>query len=327
MKALVTGASGFVGSALTQKLLDLGHVVTCLSQSGESVLHHPQLKTVKGDITDLDGLVNAAKDHDHVFHLAGIIAYSRAMRPAMHKVNVVGTDNVIRACETNKVSKLFFMSSVTAIGAGRTASEVLDENSKYNVTDLDLGYFETKREAEELVIAAHRKGRVQVYLANPSTIYGAGDAEKGSRKTQIKVAQGKMPFYTSGGVGVIHIDDVIAGIMRILEVGRPAERYVLASENITIKELFRMIAQEAGVKPPSLYLPNAIVHGLGKIGDWQEAHGKKPVLTSENAWTSTMFHWFKNEKMHKDLGLYPRPARVAIKASVDWMRTNGIIKT
>lgn len=327
MKALVTGATGFVGSWLTQKLLDLGHDVTILSRSGESVLQHARLKIAKGDITNLESLVSATKNHDHVFHLAGLIGYSRALRPAMYQVNVIGTSNVIKACEANRISKLFFMSSVTAIGAGKTSEEVLDEHSTYNVGDLDLGYFETKREAERLVVAAHRQGRVQVYMANPSTIYGPGDAEKGSRKTQIKVAQGKMPFYTSGGVGVIHVEDVISACLKILEIGRPAERYILTSENITIKELFNTIAEEAGVNAPAIYLPNFVVHALGRIGDWQEAHNKKPVLTSENAWTSTLFHWFKNDKMRNELKIHPRPAQEAIKASVDWMRTNGIIHT
>lgn len=325
MKALVTGATGFVGTWLAKHLLELGHDVTILSRSGQSPIQHANLKIAKGDITQVESLIAAAKDHDHIFHLAGLIGYSRSLRSAMHEVNVVGTANVIRACEVNRVPKLFFMSSVTAIGAARNKFDILDENSAYNVTDLDLGYFETKREAEELVLKAHKKGVVQAYLANPSTIYGPGDAEKGSRKTQIKVAQGKMPFYTSGGVGVIHVDDVIQGCMKILEIGKPAERYVLTSENITIKQLFQIIAEEAEVKAPSLYLPNFAVHTLGKIGDWQEKRGKKPVLTSENAWTSTMFHWFKNDKMRRELKMEPRPARAAIKDSVDWMRANGII--
>lgn len=327
MKILVTGATGFVGGKLTKKLLDLGHEIRVLSRSGEVPrdLAHQNLEVVKGDVTDLASLERACAQCESVFHLAGVVGYSRAMRQEMTLANVVGTANVLDACEKNKIQKLFYMSSVVTIGASFT-KDVLRETSPYLLQDLQLGYFETKRKAEELVIAATRAGRLQAYIANPATIYGAGDAQKGSRRVQVKVAQGKFKLYTSGGVNVVHIDDCIDGCLRIFERGRPGERYILAGENLTVKQLFTLIAEAAGVKPPFIHLPNLVVHTLGKIGDWQEKRGRKGLITSENAWTSTLYHWFTAEKARQELGFTARPARAAIQESVRWMKENKIIR-
>lgn len=239
--------------------------------------------------------------------------------------NVIGTANVIEACKLAQVPKLFYMSSVVAIGAGFTSNMVLSETSPFNIHHLNLGYFETKHRAEILALEAHEKGDVEVFMGNPSTIYGPGDAQKGSRKTQLKVAQGKMHFYTGGGVGIIHIDDVLNSCLKIIELGRSGERFVLSSENITIKQLFQYIAQAAGSKAPSIYLPDFVLHLLGKVGDYKEAKGGKFIVNSETAWTSTLYHWFKNDKMLNELKIKPRSAQDAIQSSVEWMKENKFI--
>lgn len=325
MKALVTGAGGFVGGNLVRRLLSLNYEVTALSRSGRLDFSHDQLSSVAADITSPAALPPLFKHHDIVFHLAGTVAYSKIQHQKMVLNNVIGTANVIEACRLSQVPKLFYMSSVVAIGAGFSPDQVLDESSAYNISHLNLGYFETKHRAENLVLEAHKKGDVEAFLANPSTIYGPGDAQKGSRNNQIKVAKGKMPFYTSGGVGIIHIDDMLDGCLKILNKGLSGERFILNSENITIHQLFNLIADAAGSRRPYIRLPNLLLHGLGKIGDFKEKRGKKFIINSETAWTSTLYHWFKNDKMKKVLGLNPRPAQEAIASSVNWMKAQKVI--
>ncbi|MGZ3723480.1 MAG: dihydroflavonol 4-reductase, partial [Bdellovibrionales bacterium] len=140
-----------------------------------------------------------------------------------------------------------------------------------------------------------------------------------------KVAQGKFPFYTSGGVSIVSVHDIVAAVLKGREVGKNGERYILSGENITIKKLFTEIADLAGVKPPSIHLPNLVVRGLGKIGDALEAIGKKGPINTENAWTSTLFHWFDHTKATRELGFNPRPAREALGESVEWMKQNGYL--
>lgn len=327
MAVLVTGATGFVGSWLVRALIKCGEEVRVLHRPSSSLEELKGLDYVSrlGDVTDLDSLTDACQGVDTVFHLAGVVGYSRAMRRVMEDVNVGGTKKVIEAIQTvAKHPRLVYMSSVVAVGASYDG-KLLNENSPFNIHSLDLGYFETKKAAEDAVLDACRRGKIEATILNPSTIYGPGDAKKGSRKTQLKVAQGKFPFYTSGGVSIVSVHDVVTAILKAREIGKNGERYILSGENITIKELFEKIASLAGVKPPSVHLPNLVVRALGKIGDGLEAVGKKGPINTENAWTSTLFHWFDHTKATRELNFHPRPAIEALRESVEWMQQNGYL--
>lgn len=320
MKVFVTGATGFVGGWLVKELVEQGHDVKCLVRNPESCEGLNDVCLVKGDVTDLDSMASELKGVETVFHLAGVVGYSRSQRPLMEAVNVQGTKNVVDAMKSQSINKLIYMSSVVAIGASFDGKQPLNEDSEYNLSHLNLGYFETKRLAEEAVFAAAKAGEIEAVALNPSTIYGPGDAKKGSRKTQLKVARGKFPFYTSGGVSIVSVKDVVSATLAAWEKGRSGERYIISGDNITIKKLFEIIAEKANVKPPNIYLPNSIVHALGFAGDCLENIGKKGPLNSENAWTSTMFHWFSNEKSKKHLGLRPMSAEQAIGESISWIK-------
>ncbi|WII70568.1 NAD-dependent epimerase/dehydratase family protein [Bdellovibrio sp. 22V] len=327
MKILVTGANGFLGSWVTRALVNEGHHVYALvrPKSDISELSGVNCKYVHGDVTDVHSLLEAFKGVDTVFHLAGVIAYKKSERALMDKVNVQGTANVVSVCREHKVRRLVYLSSVVAIGAGYTPQDVMNEDSPYNISDLNLGYFETKHEAEILVKKACDKGEIDAVILNPSTIYGAGDAKKGSRKMQVKVAQGKFKFYTSGGVNVVAVEDVVQGILSAWKKGRKGERYILAGENILIKDLFAMIAAEAGVKAPSHQLPDSFLHLLGATGDLMDKMGLKGPISRENAYTSTMYHWFDSSKAQRELDFKPRPAREAIHNSVQWMKDHHLL--
>lgn len=326
-KVVITGANGFLGSWLTRELLNQNHAVKVLVRktSDLSELEGLKCEYAYGDINDIESLKNVFAGAEAVFHLAGLIAYSSAEREKMEKINVGGTKNVIKACLECQVKRLVHISSVVAVGAGFSENEILDETSKYNVSHLNLGYFQTKHAAELLVMQAIEAKGLDAVIVNPSTTYGAGDARKGSRGTQIKVARGKFPFYTPGGVNVVAVEDVVQGIIAAWHVGRKGERYILAGENITIKKLFEMIAKEAEVPAPRFMVPATALHAIGAIGDFLTARGFASGFSRENAWTSTLFHWFSSSKAQKELGFNPRPAQVAIANSVRWMKENDLL--
>jgi dihydroflavonol-4-reductase len=262
---------------------------------------------------------------DSVFHLAGVIAYKRADRELMEKVNVGGTSNVVEACRATGIRRLVHLSSVVAVGASFTPDHVLNEESPYNLSHLNLGYFETKRKAEAIVKESCQKNRLDAVILNPSTIYGPGDAKKGSRKTQLKVAQGKFKFYTAGGVNVVAVEDAVDGIISAWKKGKSCERYILAGDNLSIQRLFEIIAHEAGQKPPTTLLPTPVLHAIGIAGDLMGTLGMKSPISQENAWTSTMYHWFDSSKAQRELDFKPRPAEIAISQSVKWIKENGLL--
>jgi dihydroflavonol-4-reductase len=326
MKVLLTGATGFLGSNLLKRLNQLDFDVRILNRkdSDLSLIENQKFESVHGDITDKDAVLEASKDCKGVFHLAGVIAYDPRQRNLMEKVNVGGTQNVVDACRANKIQKLLYLSSVVAIGASFDKTP-LNEDSTYNVSHLNLGYFETKHQAETIVKDAAIKGDFHASMINPSTIYGPGDALKGSRKTQLKVAQGQFKFFTSGGVNVVHVDDVLHCILKAYEDGENGERYIVGSENILIKDLFERIAKIANVEPPKTQLPNFVVHGIGHLGDFMNKIGLKGPITSENAWTSTLYHWFDSSKAQKAFSFTPKSANEALEESIRWSKENGLL--
>jgi len=326
MQLLVTGGTGFVGSWLVKRLVQDGHQVRVLHRQGSSLdeLTGVDFESAYGDVTNVESVVAACKGVDSIFHLAGVVGYSPAMRAQMEKVNVEGTENVVTACRKNDVRRLLHVSSVVAIGASFKPN-MLNENSPYMISSLNLGYFETKREAEEKVRAAVRKKELDAVIVNPSTVYGPGDAKKGSRKVQIKVAQGRFPFYPSGGQSIVSIHDVIDGMLKAWQKGRTGERYILSGENLYIRDVFRKIAARGGAKPPKIYLPKSVALMMGRVGDRLEKMGKKTPINLENAWVSSLFHWFDSSKAKIELGFNPRSADEALNESVDWMKENGLL--
>lgn len=316
-KVLVTGANGFLGANLTRALSEKGHEVFALvrKSSDLSELKGVSCTLVYGDVTDKESLRKAFENKDAVFHLAGLIAYKKADREKMEIINVVGAQNVVDACLEKKVPRLIHMSSVVAIGASKDGKKPLDENSPFNLHDLDLGYFETKLKAEKIVMDAVAHRGLDAVALNPSTIYGSGDAKKGSRGTQLKVARGKFPFFTRGGVSIVHVEDAVEAIIQAWRKGRRGERYILSGDNITIEQLFQMIAKAAGVQPPKILMPTAVLRFFGFLFSGLR----------ETAWTSTMYHWFDSSKARHELDFKPRSAEIAITQSVEWMKSQGLI--
>ncbi len=327
MKVLVTGANGFLGSWLTRKLLEDGYEVVVLLRKSSDLSLIKDLKVEKciGDITDLTSIKNALSNSniEIVFHLAGYVGYSHQELQLMEKVNVQGTINVVNAIlEINPAIKLLHLSSVVTIGASFTEQTILNETSIYNMHKYNFGYFETKKSAEDYILKAVKERALQAIIVNPSTIYGAGDAQKGSRSTQLKVTKGKMLFYPNGGVSVVAVEDVVNAIVTATRKGRIGERYILSGENLYLREVFQMIADVAKSLPPKYLMPSFCLELIACLDDFLSLFNLKGPIPAERARVAKLFHWFDNSKAKKELDFNPMPARIAIERSVQWALQN-----
>lgn len=322
IKILLTGANGFLGAHLCKYLIKNNYDVSVLVRKNSDLSELKDLKVNYhyGDILNMDSLNAAFSGQDYICHLAGLVSYKKYDRNNLYKINVTGTKNVVDAALNAGIKKFLFLSSVVTVGSSANPT-VLNEDAPYTIKNLDLGYFETKKEAEDIVLNHGKNGELYAFCVNPSTIYGAGDAKKGSRSNQIKVAQGNLPFYTSGGVNVIAVEDVCEGIILALQKAESGQRYILCNENMTIQNLFAKIAKAANTPAPRWLMPTWLLHSVGYLGDLF-----KKGLSSENAYTATMYHWFSYKKAENDLGFKPKiRADQAIKNSVQWMKDNGLI--
>lgn len=318
MKVLVTGASGFLGGWLCKALCEKGWQVHTLLRptSDRSNLQNLDLCVHTGDVTDLDSFMQASQGMDLVFHLAGLISHLKKDLTAMQRVNIRGTTYAIEVCRAKK-AKLIHISSVVAIGAS-TQPRILNEDSPYDPTLSKMGYFQTKKQAEDLVLKAHKTGKISSVILNPSTIYGAGDMKKKSRKAQERVAEGRFPFYTSGGVSVVDVQSVVSACLKAVETGRPGERYILSGDNISIKKLFSLIAKTAGVKPPFIYLNNFLLRALAELGMGLNSLGVNFPVSRESAQMAKLYHWFDHSKAKQELNFHPVSAEKAIQESINW---------
>lgn len=326
MKIFVTGGNGFIGSWLVKALVEAGHEATLLLRptSDLSLLNGISFTPAFGDITDYRSVLEGMTNCKLVFHTAAHIAYSPQAKALMNKVNVQGTENVLRASIENKIKRLVHTSSIAAIGASEEP-EILNEDSPYEIGHLNLGYNETKREAEELVKNAVRSGKLDAVIVNPSLVYGPGDAKKNSRKLHLKVAQGRIPFYPIGGINVVSIEDVIEGHLKALEKGRSGERYILGGENLTFKNLFGLLAKSANHFPPKIPVPKLLLNSISNTDRFFRRFGVELGLNSESLVLSSLYSWFDNSKSRIELGINFKSAEYAVSQSIKWCLENKLI--
>lgn len=326
MKVLVTGANGFLGSWIVKGLNKKNWDAAILHRKNSdlSALEGLHYKSHLGDITDLESLRKATINIDVVFHVAGLVSYSHTDREKMEKINVQGTANVIEACAINKVQKLVHTSSIVAIGAGLT-EQVMNEESIYNLDKFNLGYYQTKKAAEDLVLQASKKNQIFGVVVNPSTMFGPGDATKSSRQKYLKVARGQFNYYPSGGVNILDVEDAVDGHIAACEKGRSGQRYILGAENITIKELFDAFAKEGGSKPPSKKLSQTVLRSIYYLGRSMASAGLPVRFSFESALIGSLYHWYDNSKAKAELGFNPRPAQQSIARSVAWSKQHGLL--
>jgi dihydroflavonol-4-reductase len=327
MKTLVTGGNGFLGSWIVRSLIARGDSVRVLRRKNSDMIALEGLNysSALGDVTDLNSLKDACEGIDIVFHLAGVIAYAPQDLPLMRRVNVRGTENMITAALFAKVARVVHTSSVVAVG-GTLEKRFLNESSPYEMGQFHFGYYDTKHDAEILIREAVRTRSLDAVIVNPGIMFGAGDAVKDTRKMHLKVAAGKIPFYPQGGVNVLDVEDAVKGHFLALEKGKAGERYILGGENISIKEMFRLLAEFGRNRAPFIPVPNFILrsplhaqHFINKF-----SLGYLP-LPAESLYIGTMYHWYDMSKAQRDLGYQPKSAASAIKKSIQWCFENGIL--
>ena len=321
--ALVTGASGCVGSALAILLHSQGVRVRALSRTGGSLPGGIPAETFCGDICDHDLLRRAMEGCDTVFHTAALVTFARKARDEQHRVNVLGTREVVRSCIESGVRTLVHTSSVTTIGTpspGEPADETLASDRS-----AASGYKLSKILAEEEVMEGVGKG-LRAVIVNPSVIIGERDTRFHAGQLIRDIKRGRIPFYVNGGMNIVYVGDVAQGMMAAAARGRTGERYILAGENLTHREIFNRTAALVGGRPPFARFPLPL---LASVGGLVEAVSRilrvEPPLTRDLAAIAGRYHWFSAAKAEGELGFRASPFDAAIRAAYEWYRSNGYL--
>ena len=326
MNCFLTGANGFIGQRLAERLSSEGHRVRCLVRSPEKFTALSRLPGVTshiGDLDDTNALAGGVKGCDTVFHMA---AYARPWsrdKSLAHTINVKGTENMLKACFPAGVKRFVFTSSAAVIGPS-PGVDPIDEDFARAVPWFNE-YEETKAEAEDLVRSYNRDG-MECVIVNPTRVYGPGAmSESNSVTKMIKLYYlGKWHIIPGDGRCIgnyVLVDDVVSGHILAALRGRPGERYALGGENLTFDQFFETLTELTGKRPWLIHLPVRIMIAVAKVMEWQASvTGIPPLITAP--WVKKYLnHWsLSSQKAITELGYNITPFREGAKMTLEWLK-------
>ena len=259
MKVLITGATGFLGSHLTRRMIAEGHDVRilCRPTSSYARLAGLNVEKVVGDITDASSLQAAVKNRDYVIHAAANVNYWRGEEHWQTRVNVEGTRNVARAAREAGVKRLLHVSSVAAIGISADPLHPANENFSFNLKGPRWTYHLSKHWAEQQIMAEVASG-LDAVIVNPAVICGPASDDYHIAEPVKKTLKDSIIPYAPGGLCLVHIEDVAGGIALALEKGRPGERYILGGSNVSFREMSDEVCKQFSVRRLHVRVPGVL---------------------------------------------------------------------
>lgn len=323
MSILITGATGYIGTHLTQKLVQEGNAVRMLSRNPPS-FHHPLIEVVEGDILDKRSLQKAMKNISQVYHLA---AYARlwAKDPQIfYQINVDGTQNVVDAVKLAGVKKILHTSTAGVLGPSDHTP--IHEEHKRSIPFFNV-YEETKAIAEDIIRSFVQQGG-QATIVNPARIYGPGLDSVSNPVTKIIELYLKGKWHIIPGSGndlgsYGYIEDVVYGHIQAMEKGRNGERYILAGVNLRFNELIAWIKEISGIERRLYRIPFSVLKAVSKVMTLRASLiGSPPMITPE--WVQRYkYDWaLDSQKAVQDLGYTIRPIKEGLQKTIEWLRKN-----
>jgi dihydroflavonol-4-reductase len=329
MRALVLGATGFIGGQIARTLLDRGYSVRALRRPSSSTLAIDSLpiELVRGDLRDRASLLAAMRGADALFHAAAYYPHNSLAPRRSLRVAVAGMRNVLESAREAGVGRVVYTSSLSTIGPPAGGRALADERDLYLPGSVADPYFEVKWAMECEAYRAAAAGQDVVVLC-PTVVFGPGDVKPTTGVALVALARGIMPAYVEGNTNVVDARDVAQAHVEALERGRAGERYILGGENTTVGATLQLAARLAGVAPPRVRLPVRLALAAGKIGEAALlALPGRPFLPFNEA-VQMIRHGrhYDCGKARRELSLGSRPLDETIRDSLEWFRSHGYLE-
>ena len=324
MKALVTGATGFVGGAVARALVRAGTDVRALVRSKSDALNLSGLpvEQVEGDLLDPASLRTALAGCRQLYHVAAYYALWARDPSIFYEVNVTGTRNVLTAARQSGIERTVYCSTIGAIGLP-AGGGLGTEETPVSLEQMAGHYKRSKYLAEQEVLALANEG-LPVVIVNPSAPVGAGDVKPTpTGQVIVDFMKGRMPAYIETGMNIVDVDDVATGHLLAMEKGRQGERYILGCKNLMLKEVFDILSRLTGVKAPSLRLPRSLVLPLAYVNQWMaQVTGLPPRIPLEGVKMAKYRMHYDCSKAIRELGIPQTPPEAALEKAVQWFRAH-----
>lgn len=325
LNALVTGATGFIGSHLCRALLDQGCQVRAFHRatSVQRMLDGLEVEHIIGDITQPETLLPALKGMDWVFHAAAWMG-GHDQPGREYAVTVEGTRFLLQAAIQAGVTRVVYTSSAAALGVPDMVREagqptLLNEYHTWNLRPERYPSGYAKYLAEQEVQKAVAQG-LDAVIVNPTLVFGPGDVYRQAGSLITRVAERRVNAAVEGGVNCVHVDDVAMGHIAAAKRGQMGRRYLLGGENLTHHQLLQMIAQITGVQGPSLVLPGRLVQMISRPAHWLQPFLNLPV-SSDLFPLAGRYFYYDLSRAETELGLAPRrPVQEALAEAYAWFQ-------
>lgn len=326
MKALVTGATGFIGAAVARALAAAGTDVRVLIRPDSDLRNLEGLKVeqVHGDLRDRDSLRRALAGCSQLYHVAAHYALWARNPSVFYEVNVAGTRTVMEIALELGTERVVYTSTIGAIGLP-AGGGLGTEETPVSLDQMAGDYKRSKYLAEQEVLKLARAG-LPVVIVNPSAPVGERDI-KPTPTGQIIVdfMKGRMWAYIETGMNLVDVDDVAIGHLRAMERGRIGERYILGNHNLSLREVFETLSRLTGIKAPCLKLPWQAILPLAHANLWLADYvtHKPPRIPLEGVRMAKYKMHYDCSKAVRELGLPQTPVEVALEKAVRWFRMHG----
>lgn len=328
MRVLVTGATGFLGSHIARGLVADGHSVRVLVRAASSrgLLAGLPVEEALGDILAPSTLEAAVRGVEAVIHAAANMRGPGTLNERAQS-HILGTRHMLTAAVDARLHRFVYVSSVAALGVPDqppaptdAGAHMLDEMHTWNAGPDLWPYGYAKHLAEQDVRAAAASG-LEAVMVNPSIVLGAGDRHRVSNALIWHMMHHRLPPILPGGVGVVHVADVVDGTLAALARGRPGERYILSGENLRVEELLTIAAKVLGLRPPRLHLSLGVARALADAADGL-ARLLRPQARPVLLHFGGHYFYYDNRKAQRELGVkLARTARAGIEEAAEWYRS------
>ena len=327
MRALVTGATGFIGGHVAAELRRGGYEVRALVRAGSDRrnLEGLDVEPAVGDLLDPDSLRRALQGCDYMFHVAAAYAFWAPEPGRIHAVNVLGTRNALLAARAAGVQRVVYTSTESTIGIVGER-DLGSEDPPLPPAHLVGDYKQSKYRAEQLALHLCREGVVPVVVVNPTTPVGPGDVKPTpTGQVIVDFLRGRMPAYVDTGLNLVDVTDVARGHVLALERGRIGERYLLGNRNLTLQALLGLLSQITGLPAPRWRMPHTLALALGYASQFvaDRITHRPPRVPLAAVRVSRHCRYFDCAKAVRELGLPQSPIEPALERAVQWFRSNG----
>ena len=327
-RVLVTGASGFVGSAVARIARERGFDVRVVIRktSSRQNLEGLDAEVVIGDMRDETSMRAAMKGVRYLLHVAADYRIWARDPGEIERANLEGTEATMRAALAEGIERIVYTSSVATLKVS-PAGEIVDETKPAQAHQTIGAYKRSKVLAERAVERMVANDGLPAVIVNPSTPIGPRDVKPTpTGRIIVEAATGKIPAFVDTGLNLVHVDDVANGHFLALERGVIGERYILGGENLSLQQMLADIAGLAGRKPPTIKLPRGPLYPLALGAElYAKFSGKEPFVTVDGLRMSKNKMYFTSAKAERELGYRARPYGEGLSHALDWFRANGYL--